>query len=94
MKDYSEAVKSKLVQRMLMPGGPSANALSREVGINQPTLSRWLRDATTLDAVTKRRQCSTAPASSAPRGVGQRGASRAEYVAAAIDRGTNVLEHK
>jgi transposase len=62
VKEYSEAFKSKLVQRMLMPGGPSANALSREVGINQPTLSRWLRDATTLDAVTKRRKRPALPA--------------------------------
>jgi len=39
-----------------MPGGPSANALSHEVGIGQPTLSRWLREATTLGSVTKRRK--------------------------------------
>lgn len=39
-----------------MPSGPSANKLSREVGIGQPTLSRWLREATTLSGVTKRRK--------------------------------------
>jgi transposase len=44
------------VQRMLMPNGPSANKLSQEVGLNQPTLSRWLREATTLEPVTKRRK--------------------------------------
>ena len=55
MREYSEAFKSKMVQRMMMPGGPSANALSQEVGINQPTLSRWLRAATTLQAVKKKR---------------------------------------
>lgn len=33
MQEYSESFKRKLVQRMLMPGGPSANALGREVGI-------------------------------------------------------------
>jgi len=44
------------VQRMLMPSGPSANKLSQEVGIGQPTLSRWLREATTLPGVTKRRK--------------------------------------
>lgn len=32
MKEYSEAFKQKLVQRMLMPNGPSANRLSQEVG--------------------------------------------------------------
>ena len=41
---------------MLMPSGPSANKLSHEVGIGQPTLSRWLREATTLEGVTKRRK--------------------------------------
>jgi hypothetical protein len=41
---------------MLMPSGPSANKLSQEVGIGQPTLSRWLREATTLEPVTKRRK--------------------------------------
>lgn len=56
MKEYSEAFKQKLVQRMLMPNGPSANKLSQEVGINQPTLSRWLREATTLAPVTKQRK--------------------------------------
>lgn len=56
MREYSEAFKRKLVQRMLMPNGPSANKLSQEVGLNQPTLSRWLREATTLEPVTKRRK--------------------------------------
>ncbi len=56
MREYSEAFKQKLVQRMLIPGGLSASALSKEVGIHQPTLSRWLREATTLGAVTKRRK--------------------------------------
>jgi len=54
VREYSEAFKSKMVQRMMMPGGPSANALSQEVGVNQPTLSRWLRAATTLQAVKKK----------------------------------------
>ena len=56
MRQHSEAFKSKLVQRLLMPSGPSARKLSQEVGIGQPTLSRWLREATTLESVTKRRK--------------------------------------
>jgi transposase-like protein len=56
VREYSEAFKRKLVQRMLLPNGPSANPLSQEVGVNQPTLSRWLREATTLGPVTKRRK--------------------------------------
>ncbi len=42
---YSEAFKSKMIQRMSVPGGPSANALAQEVGVHQGTLSRWLRRA-------------------------------------------------
>jgi hypothetical protein len=59
-----------MVQRMLVPGGPSANKLSAEVGVGQPTLSRWLREATTLEAVTKKRRTRptnrTQPATTAP----------------------------
>jgi hypothetical protein len=34
-----------MVQKMTGPNGMGAGALAREVGICQPTLSRWLRDA-------------------------------------------------
>ncbi len=33
-----------MVQKMLSPRGPSAYALSREVDISQPTLSKWVRE--------------------------------------------------
>ena len=42
---YSETFKSKMVRRMTGPNGLSANALSREIGIAQTTLSSWLREA-------------------------------------------------
>ncbi len=42
---YSEAFKSKMVRKMAAPGGPSANVLSKDVGVHQSTLSRWLRVA-------------------------------------------------
>ena len=45
MNEYSEAFKSKMVQRMMGPRAISANALSGEVGVNQSTLSKWLRGA-------------------------------------------------
>jgi transposase-like protein len=61
VNQYSESFKRKLVQRMLLPAGPSANQLSQEVGINQPTLSRWLREATTFEPVSKRRKRPSAP---------------------------------
>jgi len=50
---YSESFKTKMVQKML--GGRSANSVAQEVGVNQPTLSKWLRDARTLRGVTKRK---------------------------------------
>ena len=43
-----------MVQRMSGPEQISATALSREVRIAQPTLSRWLREAPTLDRMAKR----------------------------------------
>ena len=42
---YTEGMKARMVRRMVGPEGISANALSREVGIGQPTLSRWRREA-------------------------------------------------
>lgn len=43
--EYSEAFKANMVKKMMLPGGPTASALSTTTGISQPTLSRWLRDA-------------------------------------------------
>ena len=40
---YSEKFKERMVRRMIGPAGISANALSKEVGVAQPTLSKWLR---------------------------------------------------
>ena len=48
---YSEAFKSKMVRRMTEPNGLSANALSEEIGISQPTLSRWLRESAKVSAM-------------------------------------------
>ena len=54
MQPYSEKFKRKMVQRMSGPSPTTATAsLSREVGIAQGTLSRWLRSAGTIDAVKK-----------------------------------------
>ena len=51
---YSAAFKAKMVQKML--GGRSANSLAQEAGLHQPTLSKWLRDASSLQAVKRRRK--------------------------------------
>jgi transposase-like protein len=46
MTEYSAAFKANMVRKMLVPGGMSATALAGRAGVPQPTLSRWLRDAT------------------------------------------------
>jgi transposase-like protein len=42
---YSEAFKSKMVQRMVGPQGRTALSLSGETGVSQSSLSKWLREA-------------------------------------------------
>lgn len=42
---YSDAFKAQIVQKLTSPGGPSASGLSKEVGVPQSTLSRWVRDS-------------------------------------------------
>lgn len=51
MVEYSEAFKGKVVQKMLPPNGRSAGSLAVEMGLPQPTLSRWLREARTIGGV-------------------------------------------
>jgi len=45
MKPYSEAFKQKMVQRLIGKEGISAVQLSRETGVRQQNLSRWLAEA-------------------------------------------------
>ena len=45
---YSDGFRSRMVQRMTGPEAISATALSVEVGVSQPTLSRWLKQARTV----------------------------------------------
>jgi len=40
-----------MVRQMAGPAGISATALSKKVGVSQATLSRWLREASTVSAV-------------------------------------------
>ena len=51
--EYSERFRSEMVAKMLGPQAVSANSLSKRVGVRQPTLSRWLREAK-LSVVSKR----------------------------------------
>jgi transposase len=66
--EYSEAFKSKMVQRMMGPQAKSAYALSVELGLSQPTLSRWLRAArSNLGPMSKVPSSPPPPSSPKPR---------------------------
>ncbi len=43
--EYPEKFKTRMVQKLTAPGAPSATALSEEIGVPQPTLSKWVREA-------------------------------------------------
>lgn len=47
-RTYSEDIKKKMVRRMMGPDRISASALSKQVGIPQPTLSKWLKQMIAL----------------------------------------------
>jgi transposase len=51
---YSQGLRARLVQRLVGAGAISATALSRESGVSQQTLSRWLREAPTVASVSDR----------------------------------------
>lgn len=53
---YSTTFKEKMIRQMLGPRAKSAVELAREVGIPQPTLSRWLREADRSTTMTKRKE--------------------------------------
>ena len=62
---YTETFKARMVRRMLGPKAVSANALSEEVGIAQPTLSRWLRETSSFRAMAKTDRNKAPPAEEA-----------------------------
>ena len=49
MPQYSPAFKSRMLRRLVGPSAISANALAQEVGVNQPLLSRWLRESRNVE---------------------------------------------
>ena len=55
MAEYTEAFRDRMVQRMTGERGLTATALAKEVGVPQPTLSRWLKDAATVAEVAKKK---------------------------------------
>lgn len=51
---YSESFREKMVEKMAGPSRQSAMSLSREAGVSQGTLSRWLREAGRVTPVASR----------------------------------------
>jgi transposase len=51
-RQYSESFKRRMIERMVGHGRVSATALSREVGVAQPTLSLWLKSAGRVSVVS------------------------------------------
>jgi transposase len=56
MQQYTDTFKARMVRRMLGPNAVSANTLEAEVGVPQPTLSRWLRETASFQAMKKKSQ--------------------------------------
>ena len=52
---YTDSFKAKMVQRLSSRNAISAISLSKEVGVSQSQLSRWLQAARTVDPMTKER---------------------------------------
>jgi hypothetical protein len=53
---YSEKFRARMVEKMAGPNPISGVRLAAETGVPQPTLSRWLREATTLRRKMAKRQ--------------------------------------
>lgn len=52
--EYTDSFKSRMVQKLA--NGRSANSLAQEIGVSQSSLSRWLREAGTLQSVKRKKQ--------------------------------------
>jgi len=51
---YSEKFKNKMVKKLTGPGAWSALALSKESGVSQSALSRWVREAKSDDMTIRK----------------------------------------
>jgi len=52
MRQFSDAFKARAVARLIGPSAVSANALAEEIGVSQESLSRWLRVARSVSAMS------------------------------------------
>jgi transposase len=59
--EYTETMKARMVRRMLGPRATRQTDLSKETGIPQPTLSRWLRETATFKAMKEPERMEEAP---------------------------------
>ena len=50
---YSETFKTRMLRRLVGPSAVSANAMAREVGVSQATLSRWVLAAGNVNDMTR-----------------------------------------
>ena len=50
---YTQGFRARMVQRLSGPNRITASALSAEVGVPQPTLSRWTREALMVSKMSK-----------------------------------------
>lgn len=53
MASYTSGFRARMIKRMTGPSAISATALSKEVGVSQATLSRWLQRASTLGRMSQ-----------------------------------------
>lgn len=53
VQPYSQTFKQRIVQRLVGPSAQSANAVAAEIGVSQPTVSRWLRAAGSVSGMTR-----------------------------------------
>jgi len=70
--NYTDSFKAKMVQRLSAPNAISAFKLSKEVGVSQSQLSRWLRVAPTVDRMTKERPSERAVQTGSTRSAGEK----------------------
>lgn len=52
MIPYSTTFRNRMVSRLVGPHAMTATALAKETGLTQATLSRWLREASTLTTMS------------------------------------------
>ena len=55
MRAYSQRFREQMVRKMVGPPVVSATALSQEIGVCQSTLSRWFREASRVESMSKKK---------------------------------------